>query len=110
MRQISFALVRMRSMNCQPRSERPSLPVPYTIFLPSFETDRLVCMPLPLMPVTGINGSGMHTNLSVSKDGKNIVYGTGKDGLSDLGWQFIDRILTSANDICLILNASVNAY
>src|SRR5690349_10513733 len=61
-------------------------------------------------PVTGVNGSGMHTNLSVSKDGKNIFYGTGAEGLSDAGWQFIDRILTSANDICLALNASVNAY
>jgi glutamine synthetase len=61
-------------------------------------------------PVTGVNGSGMHTNLSVSKDGKNIFYGSGAEGLSDTGWQFIDRILTSANDICLALNASVNAY
>src|SRR5215207_346495 len=61
-------------------------------------------------PVTGVNGSGMHTNLSISKDGKNIFYGTGAEGLSDAGWQFIDRILTSANDICLTLNASVNAY
>jgi glutamine synthetase len=61
-------------------------------------------------PVTGVNGSGMHTNLSVTKDGKNLFYGTGAEGLSDMGWQFIDRILTSANDICLALNASVNAY
>jgi glutamine synthetase len=61
-------------------------------------------------PVTGVNGNGMHTNLSVSKDGKNLFYGTGAEGLSDMGWEFIDRILTSANDICLTLNASVNAY
>jgi glutamine synthetase len=61
-------------------------------------------------PVTGVNGSGMHTNLSVSKESKNIFFGTGAEGLSDVGWQFIDRILTSANDICLVLNASVNAY
>src|SRR5205823_669438 len=26
------------------------------------------------------------------------------------GWAFIDRILTHANDVCLMLNASVNAY
>jgi glutamine synthetase len=61
-------------------------------------------------PVTGVKGTGMHTNLSVSKDGKNIFYGSGAEGLSDTGWDFIDRILTSANDICLALNASVNAY
>jgi glutamine synthetase len=61
-------------------------------------------------PVTGVNGNGMHTNLSVSKEGKNIFYGSGPEGLSETGWQFIDRILTNANDICLALNASVNAY
>jgi glutamine synthetase len=61
-------------------------------------------------PVTGVNGNGMHTNLSVSKGSENLFYGAGAEGLSDLGWQFIDRILTSANDICLTLNASVNAY
>lgn len=61
-------------------------------------------------PVTGVNGNGMHTNLSVTKEGKNQFYGTGAEGLSDSGWSFIDRILTSANDICLSLNASVNAY
>ncbi len=61
-------------------------------------------------PVTGVNGSGMHTNLSITKDSKNQFYGTGAEGLSDAGWSFIDRILTSANDICLTLNASVNAY
>src|SRR5690242_11653621 len=36
-------------------------------------------------PVTGVNGNGMHTNLSVSQNGKNIFYGTGAEGLSDLG-------------------------
>jgi glutamine synthetase len=62
-------------------------------------------------PVTGVNGNGMHTNLSVSQNGKNIFYSAdGADGISELAWQFIDRILTSANDICLVLNSSVNAY
>jgi glutamine synthetase len=62
-------------------------------------------------PVTGVNGNGMHTNLSVSKDGKNAFYqADGAEGLSGMAWEFIDRILTSANDICLILNSSVNAY
>jgi glutamine synthetase len=62
-------------------------------------------------PVTGVNGSGMHTNLSLSKGGKNIFHDKkGQDGLSKAGWQFIDRVLASANDICLILNSSVNSY
>jgi glutamine synthetase len=62
-------------------------------------------------PVTGVNGSGMHTNLSLTRDDRNIFWdAAGEDNLSALGWSFIDRLLTSANDICLILNSSVNAY
>ncbi len=62
-------------------------------------------------PVVGVNGSGMHTNVSVSKGGKNIFWDPkGEEKLSKFGWAFVDRILTHANDICLLLNASVNAY
>ncbi|MGH7559959.1 MAG: glutamine synthetase family protein [Gemmatimonadales bacterium] len=62
-------------------------------------------------PVTGINGSGMHTNLSVSQKGKNLFFDArGQDKLGKLGWKFIDRILTSGQDICLLFNPSVNAY
>jgi glutamine synthetase len=62
-------------------------------------------------PVTGVNGSGMHTNLSFTRNGKNLFHDAkGEDGLSEVGWRFIDRILANANDICLILNSSVNSY
>jgi glutamine synthetase len=62
-------------------------------------------------PVMGVNGSGMHTNVSVSKGGKNLFWDPkGEEKLSKTGWAFVDRILTHANDICLLLNASVNAY
>ncbi len=62
-------------------------------------------------PISGINGSGMHTNLSLAKNGKNIFYDEkGEEKLSDMAWNFVDRLLNNANDICLILNSSVNAY
>ena len=62
-------------------------------------------------PVVGVNGSGMHTNISISKGGKNLFWDPkGEEKLSALGWKFVDRILTHGNDICLLLNASVNAY
>jgi len=62
-------------------------------------------------PVDGVNGNGMHTNVSVSKDGKNVFWDAkGEEKLSKVGWAFLDRILTHGNDICLMLNASVNAY
>ena len=62
-------------------------------------------------PFVGINGSGMHTNVSLSKKGKNIFHNArGKDGLSNLAWDFISRILNHAPETCLIFNSSVNAY
>ncbi|HEY4843006.1 MAG TPA: glutamine synthetase family protein [Terriglobales bacterium] len=62
-------------------------------------------------PVVGVNGSGMHTNVSISKGGKNLFWDPkGEEMLSKFGWEFLDRILTHGNDICLMLNASVNAY
>ena len=62
-------------------------------------------------PVVGVNGSGMHTNISISKNGKNLFWDPkGEEKISKLAWQFVDRILTHGNDICLLLNPSVNAY
>jgi glutamine synthetase len=62
-------------------------------------------------PVVGVNGSGMHTNVSISKKGKNLFWDPkGEENLSRLAWTFSDRILTYGSDICLLLNASVNAY
>jgi glutamine synthetase len=62
-------------------------------------------------PVVGVNGSGMHTNVSVSREKVNLMWDPkGQEMLSGFGWEFIDRILTHALDICLILNPSVNAF
>ena len=62
-------------------------------------------------PVVGVNGNGMHTNVSISKDGKNLFWDPkGEEQLSKMGWEFVDRILTHGNDICLLHNSSVNAF
>ncbi|MGA2981593.1 MAG: glutamine synthetase family protein [Terriglobales bacterium] len=62
-------------------------------------------------PVVGVNGSGMHTNVSVSKDGKNLFWDPkGEEKLSKFGYEFMDRVLTHGNDLCLVFNSSVNAY
>jgi glutamine synthetase len=62
-------------------------------------------------PIAGINGSGMHTNMSITQKGTNIFFdASGEENLSKFAWDFVDRILNSANDICLIMNPSVNAY
>jgi glutamine synthetase len=62
-------------------------------------------------PVAGVNGNGMHCNMSLNKGGKNLFYDrNGQDGISEFAWSFIDRILNNATDACLVLNPSVNAY
>ncbi len=62
-------------------------------------------------PVTGVNGSGMHTNVSITKDGKNLMWDpSGEEKTSKFGWGFVDKILSAGSDLCLLLNASVNAY
>lgn len=62
-------------------------------------------------PIANINGSGMHVNFSLAKNGKNIFYEkNGKEGLSDLAWDFISKLLNHAPEICLALNSTVNSY
>ena len=62
-------------------------------------------------PVTGVNGNGMHTNISIGKGDTNLFHdGSGEEGLSGYAWDFVERILTNALDLCLIMNPSVNAY
>ncbi|MGA7080148.1 MAG: glutamine synthetase family protein [Terriglobales bacterium] len=62
-------------------------------------------------PVVGVNGSGMHTNISVSKDSKNLFWDPkGEEKLSKFGYEFLDRVLSAGNDLCLVFNSSVNAY
>jgi glutamine synthetase len=62
-------------------------------------------------PIAGMNGSGMHTNMSLSKDGSNIFYdANGKEKLSGTARNFVTGILAHAKGLCLLLNSSVNAY
>jgi glutamine synthetase len=62
-------------------------------------------------PVVGVNGNGMHTNVSISENGRNLFWDpNGEEKMSSFAWEFVDRILSHGNDICLLLNASVNAY
>jgi glutamine synthetase len=62
-------------------------------------------------PVVGVNGSGMHTNVSVSNGKKNLFWDpNGEEKISKFAWEFVDKVISHGNDICLVLNPSVNAY
>ncbi len=62
-------------------------------------------------PVAGVNGCGMHVNISLQRDGRNLFYDAGgRDGLSPAALDFVERVLHNAPDVCLVLNSSVNGY
>ena len=62
-------------------------------------------------PKYGINGSGMHINMSLSKDGKNIFDDAGgKLGLSKEAYYFIGGIIKHMKAITVIMNPLVNSY
>ncbi|WP_100330643.1 type I glutamate--ammonia ligase [Bacillus xiapuensis] len=65
-------------------------------------------MPKPLF---GVNGSGMHCNLSLFKDGQNAFYDESGDlGLSDTARQFIAGIIKHAAGFTAVTNPTVNSY
>lgn len=65
-------------------------------------------MPKPLF---GVNGSGMHCNLSLFKDGQNAFYEPSGDlELSDTARQFIAGVLKHAPAFTAITNPTVNSY
>lgn len=62
-------------------------------------------------PVAGINGSGMHSNMSLEKEGKNVFFEpTGELGLSATANRFLTGILFYAQEICLSFCSSVNSF
>ena len=62
-------------------------------------------------PVFGINGSGMHTNMSLFRDGKNAFFDpSDKLGLSNDAYSFIAGILAHVRGMAAITNPLVNSY
>lgn len=62
-------------------------------------------------PIYGINGSGMHTNASLFKDGKNAFYDPdAPKQLSETALQFIGGVLAHINAITRVANPTINSY
>ena len=62
-------------------------------------------------PIYGINGSGMHSNQSLFKDGKNAFYD--QDGaleLSEIAYNYIAGLMKHARSFAAITNPTVNSY
>jgi len=63
-------------------------------------------------PIAGINGSGMHTHLSLfTEDGENVFYDPDDEfQLSETAKQFLAGILEHAPAITAVCNPTVNSY
>lgn len=62
-------------------------------------------------PIFGINGSGMHTNMSLFKDGKNAFADTSDElGLSPTAYSYIAGVLEHVAGITAVTNPLVNSY
>ncbi|MEN3008764.1 type I glutamate--ammonia ligase [Pseudothermotoga sp.] len=62
-------------------------------------------------PFFGINGSGMHTHLSLFKNGENAFYDpNASDGLSKILYHFVGGLLAHAKEITAVTNPTVNSY
>jgi len=61
-------------------------------------------------PLAGVQGSGMHTHLSLWRDDKNAFIGPGTYGLSDVATKFMAGLLHHAPEITAITNQWVNSY
>lgn len=62
-------------------------------------------------PLYGVAGSGMHTNMSLTKDGKNIFADPdGVNGLSKEAYYFIAGIMKHVKGITAVANPLINSY
>lgn len=62
-------------------------------------------------PIFGVNGSGMHTNMSLFSDGKNVFYDPAdKRGLSQAAYSYIAGILKHVKGMTAVTNPLVNSY
>ncbi|HUY42940.1 MAG TPA: glutamine synthetase family protein [Acidimicrobiales bacterium] len=61
-------------------------------------------------PLAHVQGSGLHTHLSLWRDDKNAFIGEGTYGLSDVASKFIAGLIAHAPEITAITNQWVNSY
>jgi len=61
-------------------------------------------------PIFGDNGSGMHTHLSLWKDGHPLFAGSGYAGLSEMALHALGGILRHAPALLAITNPTTNSY
>lgn len=70
-----------------------------------------MCATFMPKPVYGVAGSGMHINMSLFQNGKNVFADpNGENGLSDIARHFIAGLIRHVKGCCALTNPLVNSY
>lgn len=70
-----------------------------------------LCATFMPKPVANRAGSGLHTNMSLFRNGKNAFYDPSNEmGLSHVGLNFIAGVMKHVKGICAVTNPLVNSY
>jgi glutamine synthetase len=83
----------------------------FKMVVKSIANSHGLCASFMPKPIFGESGSGMHTNMSLFKDGKNAFYDPDEvSGLSHIAYNFIAGIMAHVKGMCAITNPLVNSY
>ncbi|HEX3038359.1 MAG TPA: type I glutamate--ammonia ligase [Oscillospiraceae bacterium] len=85
--------------------------ITFKMVVQSVANSHGLCATFMPKPIFGESGSGMHTNMSLFKDGQNAFYDpNSKSGLSHIAYNFIAGIMAHIKGMCAITNPLVNSY
>ncbi|MGH2704229.1 MAG: glutamine synthetase family protein [Actinomycetota bacterium] len=83
----------------------------YRIVVKEVAAERGIHATFMPKPVTGVNGSGMHTHMSLFEGDRNAFFDPDDEAhLSKVGKAFLGGVLHHAREICAVTNQWVNSY
>lgn len=85
--------------------------ITYRLVVKEVATEQGVYATFMPKPVAGINGSGMHTHISLFEGDRNAFFDPQDEAhLSKVGKAFLAGILVHARELCAVTNQWVNSY
>lgn len=70
-----------------------------------------LCATFMPKPIENRAGSGLHVNMSLTKDGKNVFFDPqSSTGFSRIGLNFVAGLIKHTKAICAVTNPTVNSY
>lgn len=85
--------------------------ITFKMVVQSVANSHGLCATFMPKPIYGESGSGMHTNMSLFKNGENAFYDSNSEsGLSHIAYNFVAGIMTHIKGMSAITNPLVNSY